>query len=77
MTDTNGNSLVNFDNMNQLLDSVRLHQYILVLGCLLEDCLPGRMRVAEQLLYVKLLTHLLCRDHVSNTLVDHELLMVL
>lgn len=34
------------------------------------------MRVAQQLLNILLLSHLLRRDHVTKTLVYHELLMV-
>lgn len=40
LTDAYGYLLINFNNMNQLLNSIRLHEHVHILTCLLKDLLP-------------------------------------
>lgn len=76
LTDTNSHSLVNLDNVNQLLYRIWLHQEIHILPSLVQNILPIRVSKTQQLVDQLLLSHLFGRNHVTNSLINHQFLVV-
>ena len=77
VADADGHSLINLDDVDQLLDCLGLIEEVHVLTGLGKNLLPLRVREAEKVLDVVLLAGLFCGDHVTNAFVYHEFLVVL
>ena len=77
IANTDGHSLIDLDDVDQLLNCLWLHENIHVLARLGKNLLPLRVHETEKVLDVVLLAGLLGGDHVANTFVNHEFLVVL